>query len=371
MVKLYLHILIINNIVKWGLKENMMLKKKRNLFVSIAILIVLVLIPSVVYGYNSYSYKKHYNLALENLNQDKYEEAKIEFSKALEYKKNKEKEINTQTSLIDKLKLSKSDYEQAVILFNEKKYIESIAAFEKVIKEDEERYNEAQEKVKESKALFVSDNLNKAKEEATSKKFQEAISYLDTIINFDSSNSEAVELKNQYTSEIEKIEVAKKETEAKAKKETETKAKKAVEETAKKTAEEKVTKEEENKPSTTIDKPSSPTNEEDIVSANNGFFVIKDSKGNLKAVFGLMPLFLNNKPEQINFKVSGNSLDYEINFHFIGGRIETYKGKTSDEYRMISATSSEVPSRQGIKITISIVYNGKEYTDTFTKVLVN
>lgn len=333
----------------------MMLKKKRNLFISIAILIVLTLIPSVAYGYNSYSYKKHYNLGLENLKQDKYEEATAEFNKALEYKKSKANEINTQTALIEILRQSKTDYEQGLALLGEKKYTEAITIFEKVVKEDEKRYSEAQGKISESKSLFTSENINKAKQEAGNKRYQEAIKFLDNVINFDSSNNEASELKNQYTSEIEKIEEAKKEAEAKAKK----------------TVEEKVTKGEEKKPSATTDKPSSPTSEEDIVSVNNGFFTIKDAKGNLKAVFGWMPPAPANKPEQIYFMVGGNDLDYEVTFHFIGGRIATHKGKTSREYVIMSATSSEVPRGQGIKITISVVYNGKKYTDTFTQVLVN
>lgn len=340
----------------------MMLKKKRNLFISVAILIALTLIPSVAYGYNSYSYKKHYNLGLENLKQDKYEEATAEFNKALEYKKSKANEINTQTTLIEILKQSKIDYEQGLALLGEKKYTEAITIFKKVVKEDEKRYSEAQGKISESKSLFTSENINKAKEEASNKRYQEAIKFLENVIAFDSSNSEASELKNQYTAEMEKekAELAKKEIEEKAKKEAEKKA------------EEKVKKEEQKKPSTTTDKPSSPPSEEDIVAVNNGFFAIKDAEGNLKAVFGWVPgAGYMQSPEGVSFSVRGNDLDYEVAFHFIGGRIATHKGKTSKDFVLIPATYSEVSYRQEIKITITVVYKGKKYTDTFTQVLNN
>lgn len=321
-------------------------KNNKTIIVIIITIAIIIAVPAVVYGYNSYNYNKYYNLALQNLEEDKYEEAITEFNKALEFKSDKNDEINTQVNLIEKLKQSKADYEKGDALFNERKYIEAIASFEKVIKEDEKRYNTAQEKISESRNLFISENISKAKEQADNKNYEEAIKFLDTVINFDASNNEAIELKNQYTAEIEreKVELAKKEAEEKAKQQVA-----------------------QNSP-----KQSNPSSVGDGSGASytfhDGWFSTKE--GSLDGQFGVRNIYFDTQPEMLKFEVMafGKELDYEITFYF-QEKAFTYRGKTSNTRKAVSASDVGDPISQSVKITISITYQGRQYTETFYRYL--
>jgi tetratricopeptide (TPR) repeat protein len=80
-----------------------------------------------------------------------------------------------------------------------KNYLEATALFDKINKEDEQRYTLAKEKSAECKRLFIADKLEKAKNEATNKNYLEGIKYLDSALEIDNANSEVLKVKSEYT----------------------------------------------------------------------------------------------------------------------------------------------------------------------------
>ncbi|MCM1989579.1 tetratricopeptide repeat protein [Oceanirhabdus seepicola] len=243
------------------------MKNKRKIIIGIIIGLLIIGIPTSVYGYNSYNYNLYYSKAQNDIESEEYDEAILNFNEAIKYRKNNSEEINEQIKLIHDLKVSKVIYEDGLSKFKEKKYLESISIFEKIKEEDEKRYKLSQEKIYECKKLYININLDKAmklssidkkylegldyvdlalkvnpeheqalklkaelemlykdqhiylaKKEAESKNYEEAIKHLDIILEFDDKYERAIELKPEYEEAIEKEKAA-----AKAKEEAQAK----------------------------------------------------------------------------------------------------------------------------------------------------
>lgn len=166
-------------------------------------------IPLSVKAYNNHSYNKYLKKGQECLIDESYEEAIYNFDNALKYNKSEEAEIN---KLIDKaimLNLSMHSFEDGVKLLYDKKYVEAIAAFEKVNREDSLRYDVAREKIIESKNSLAAENIAAAKNEALNLNYSQAIAYLNTILKVDPENQEALLLKQEYTNKLVTIAAAK------------------------------------------------------------------------------------------------------------------------------------------------------------------
>jgi tetratricopeptide (TPR) repeat protein len=181
----------------------MIRNNKKKLGLLITSILLAVFVPSAVYGYNYYQYNKFINSGDALLNNDNFDDAIKSYNDASKYMKKKSNQVNEKINLSNNLKTSKSNYEEGIKLASEKKYIESSEVLAKVLKEDDKRYSSAQEKIKENKDSFISTNLSLAKEEAKNSKHAEAISYLDKIIKFDSSNKEVQGLKEEYNKNIQ------------------------------------------------------------------------------------------------------------------------------------------------------------------------
>ena len=217
-----------------------MKRKKVKIALALLIFISLVVIPTSVFGYRYHSYKIDLQHAETLLNSGQYDNS-ISAYRNLKSNKFSDHDIATIDSnikLASELKLSKQAFDSAVTLCDQKKYIESIDSFKNVKDFDKERYNHAQEKIKEASQLYITDNLTKAKNEAASGHYDNAIPILDNILKFDQNSEEATNLKNTYNNEIQKIkdeEIARKQAEEEAKKEAENKAKKKAEQASKTT----------------------------------------------------------------------------------------------------------------------------------------
>ncbi|MDP4179420.1 MAG: hypothetical protein Q8900_13955, partial [Bacillota bacterium] len=190
--------------------------KKKKIIVAAIILILLVVIsiPISVHFYNLHNYNKYLELGQANLNKEKFDEAANDYKSALKYQSKNKEVINQKLSLVKLLKESKQKYDQAILLFNDKKYLDAINDFNDISKDDKNYYKKAQDKITECKTSYINDNISKAKTDADSKNYSEAITFLDTVLKFDSTCKEASSLKEQYNNEIQKI----KDEEAAAKK---------------------------------------------------------------------------------------------------------------------------------------------------------
>jgi len=107
---------------------------------------------------------------------------------------------------------------------------------------------------------------------------------------------------------------------------------------------------------------------EDKVRVSNGWFSVNTPPGSLEGMFGIRSIYYVPQPDMLKYEVIGNNLDYEITFYF-KEKTYTERGKTSSTAKAIPEVDLGNPSDQNVKITITITYKGKQYTDTFYKYL--
>jgi len=198
--------------------KGIQIKPKKVVIFIIVLVVLAVAIPSSVYAYNSYNYNSQYELANKYLEEDKFDEAVSSFNNSLKYNKSKANEIDDKIALVNELKQSKQSFEEAVKNSEDKKYLEAIDIFKKVSDKDINRYQLAQDNINKCKSLYIDENIASAKTQAGDKNFDAAISFLDTVLNFEPDYQEALTLKEQYNKEIQRIkeETARKEAEEKA-----------------------------------------------------------------------------------------------------------------------------------------------------------
>jgi tetratricopeptide (TPR) repeat protein len=193
---------------------------KKKIVAIIVVIAVVVSIPSSVFAYNYYNFNKQVELGEEALENENFEDADKYFREALNYSKSHDDEINEDISLVESLKRSKELYEEGITTLEAKKYLEAIDIFKSISEEKSKYYDQAQSKISESRNLFIEDNIVLAKSKAEEKKFDEGIVFLNEVLKLDENNQVALDLREQYNKEIEKI---KAETEAKAKADAEEK----------------------------------------------------------------------------------------------------------------------------------------------------
>ncbi|MDZ4956907.1 hypothetical protein GNF51_14060, partial [Clostridium perfringens] len=183
------------------------MKNKKIKIIVASLILLIVAVPSVVYGYNYHSYNKDLKHAETLLSDEQYDDSVETFLslKSSKFSNNDSDFIDSKVTLALELKQSKESFEAAVNLLDEKKYIEAIDHFNNVKESDKKRYDQAQEKIKDARNLYVTDNITKAKDEANNKEYDNAISLLETVLKFDSNNEEVIKSKNEYNLEVQKI----------------------------------------------------------------------------------------------------------------------------------------------------------------------
>ena len=327
------------------------LKRKPLILLLIGILIVAISIPTSVYAYNNYNYNKSYKLAKEALANEKFDDAVNHYKRSLKYNNKYNSEINSSIELVDILKKSKISYDEAVKLLNDTKYLESIEVFNKVSEKDNKYFEDSKLKANFSKNQYIKINLTNAKKEAENKNYDSALTFLDNILKIETLNQDAADLKVQYNEEIQKIK--------------DEEAKKRAEEDAKKKAEEDAKKISSGGGGTNTSKTPAANY---TISPSNGFFAVKDGKGNLIDAFGMRILNYSMQPNAIYYNFLGTDIPFKITFHLVG-RDVSVSDKSSDNIRAVSATFAEVPKGANIKIDVSIEYKGKTYNSSFQKVI--
>lgn len=307
------------------------MKKIMSKCIIIAILAICVLIlgyKGAVYAYNRYNYNKYYTQASELLSAEKYDEAILNFNKALEYDDKSLDKINNQVELAKQLKISKLNYEEGINLLNNKDYLKAIDKFKNVIKDDKKRYDLAKQKIKESSDYYIKENIEKAESLANEKKYSEAIKYLDIILDFDSSNEEAIQLKKEYNDMIKKIE----------------------EERLKKLEEERLRKLQEKKKAT-----------------STAPYTIKQEGNNLKVIMKdgftyyviCKYMFNDLSPKSQVFSIAiPEDCTYELTVHYEDKDV-TVKGKPT---RLVHVMSGKIPEDRKLSCTFKLFSRGKVYT---------
>jgi len=352
--------------------------KKKIKIIIIVIACLVITIPTSVYAYSHYSYKTGFKQAETLLSDERYDDAINAFQQLLTIRfiKPDKSIIDEKVNLASTLKLSKETYVASVKLFEDKKYLEAIDCFKNVKESDIIRFSQSQEKIKEASNLYITDNINKAKAESDNEKYENAITFLDTVLKFDQSNQEAINLEDAYIKEIQRI---KEEEEARKRAEEEA-IKKAEEEAIKKTEEEakrNVEAEEAKRQEALKDSQNTSTNDNSVVTENNpeytvtaknGWFSVKHNPSvQTLEGFGIRYMAYSTQPSGVyyEFLSFNNNVSYEITFHLPSGD-KKQSGVSSGELRLLP---EYVPTGENITIDISAIYDGKTYTTTFSKVV--
>lgn len=330
------------------------LKIKKKLVIIILIFIIIVTTTSV-YGYRIYNYNKFYSKGQESLKNDDYNAAETNFKSALNYNYKMSEEINKNLTLIEVLKSSKQNYENAVGFLKDAIYLDAIESFKKVTKEDEKRYKDSETKVEEAIKLYVTENMDKAKEEVKNNKFDSALGYLEGVIKFDSKNEEAIKLKNEISE----------------KKENALKPKKI---NTKINANAKVSTSNNSSNVEIVKNSEYPK----IIQINGGIHIIENKQqddGHLGGILINSGMFgYSYQPNSIYFKVFQGgtmmAIPYKAIFH-LKGKDVVYNGKTSNDLVSISAEQDVVPPGFNVKVDFTAIYNGKSYnfSNSFTRML--
>ena len=115
------------------------------------------------------------------------------------------KQFNSDLESAKAINASKVCYDQGVQQMNGKLYLESMTSFQKVIKEDTERYADAQQKIKDAKPAYIAQQLQTATDLVTATKYDEAIKVLDELLKIDAINADAIKLKDQCNQALAKV----------------------------------------------------------------------------------------------------------------------------------------------------------------------
>lgn len=189
-----------NKITKW-LKKNIILT-----VVAAVVIMTVIAVPIGVNAYNRNQYNKFISLGDKALEGEKFDDAVKYYKEALAYTKKQSSDIDGKLASVESAKEGKADFEQGIKLLDDKKYLEAIEVFKKV-NSSNKYFKNSQDKITEAGSDYIDENLTNAKAEAGNKKYNEAIAYLDNIIKFDSSNQDAISLKEQYNKELANIAV--------------------------------------------------------------------------------------------------------------------------------------------------------------------
>ncbi|MCE7700059.1 MAG: hypothetical protein K8E24_014960, partial [Methanobacterium paludis] len=195
---------------------------------------------------------------------------------------------------------------------------------------------------------------SKAKYQAEIKNYNEAINFLNAVLNFDSTYKEASDLKDQYNKEIQRIKL---------------------EEESKKDAAEK------NNSTSTV-KTKTAVNQSNVTSSSASGYTVKSSNGYFEVwkdnsndtlkipaeMFGLIYIHYGADPLGIYYRFGGNNISYEITVHLPTGTVKQ-SGISTSQVRLIPAAPKDVPYGVSIQIDVSVVYKGKTYTSSLWKVI--
>ncbi|MCR3761867.1 leucine-rich repeat domain-containing protein [Clostridium felsineum] len=167
--------------------------------VCISIVILLIIITGV-YAYKYNQYKIGFNKAMSQLENEKYDDSINLLGDIINtyFGKSNSHEIKKEIEKAKKFKANKKVYDEALKLFNNKKYLEAIDSFKKIPKYDKKRYGLAQKKINKCKSSYVSLNIENAKYEAKCYDYDSALNSIALVLTLDAANRDASILKDEY-----------------------------------------------------------------------------------------------------------------------------------------------------------------------------
>lgn len=180
----------------------------KNKIQKIAIISIVVAIVIIGGGFGIFKYNKIQtynnliNTANKDMDQGEYDQAIALFNQSLQYKN--DPNIQKNIKLAKNLKEVKNICNEGKKLMDDKKYSDAIAQFQKVTKEDDKLYNNAQKNIEECKKQLIVQNIQLANDAVKNNKYDDANKYLDEVFKLDTNSSDAKKLKDDIAKAIQK-----------------------------------------------------------------------------------------------------------------------------------------------------------------------
>lgn len=210
---------IINNeniITKPKSKIKQIFSIRRNQYIACAAIIILLFVAIIGnMQYKNYKFNQYVLAADNQFNNEEYKEAGDLYSIALEYKSDEDIKDKLSRSIV--LNSSRIYFNLGDTYFDQKEYRKAYDEYEQVNKIDTDNYASAIKKMVECSRLFIDGKLEEAKDSASERDYVNAISCLNEVVNFDSTNETAITLRAKYISEKETYEKQKEIDDARSK----------------------------------------------------------------------------------------------------------------------------------------------------------
>lgn len=169
---------------------------KSKVVLGIIVLLILAGAGTGIYKFNkNQGYNDLVKTANRYMDEGKYDDAIAAFQQSLNYKD--DENVRRSIKVAESLKQEKVIYDDGIKLMNEKKYLEAIEKFNKVTKEDEKMYKDAQDKISECKRDYATLNIKNADKALKENRLDDANKYLQEVFKVDSESKEGQTLKAQ------------------------------------------------------------------------------------------------------------------------------------------------------------------------------
>lgn len=169
---------------------------KSKVILGIIVLLILAGVGTGIYKFNkNQGYNDLIKTANSYMDAGKYDDAIAAFQQSLNYKD--DENVRRSIKVAESLKEVRVIYNDGIKLMSEKKYLEAIEKFNKVTKEDEKMYQDAQAKILECKRDYATLNIKNADKALKENKLDDANKYLQEVFKVDSESKEGQTLKAQ------------------------------------------------------------------------------------------------------------------------------------------------------------------------------
>lgn len=184
---------------------------KSKVILGIIVLLILAGAGTGIYKFNkNQGYSNLIKTANRYMDEGKYDDAIKVFQQSLNYKD--DENVKRSIKAAEILKEEKVIYNDGIKLLSEKKYLEAIEKFNKITKENEKMYNDAQAKILECKREYATLNIKNADKALKENRLDDASKYLQEVFKVDTESKEGQTLKAEI--EKKKQEEIKKQQEA-------------------------------------------------------------------------------------------------------------------------------------------------------------
>ncbi len=179
--------------------------KKRTQKTLLLVICGILLVSGTAFATQKYTQMQRYDEMLNKaelyLKEGRYNEAINLFEESLKIKDNDEVLISLERTKL--LNEAITNYNEGIVLLNNKNYLEALQQFETIPSMDHEIYQLSLEKILICKEEYVNDTVHRVNDSISKSNYDEANKYIDALLKFDETNMEANSLKRSIEKKIQ------------------------------------------------------------------------------------------------------------------------------------------------------------------------